>query len=62
MFYFKLSMPELTLDQLFQDFKRVVPMQMFQVQLSAENHQLISQPCHLIALAWKKKGGGCGLK
>ena len=55
-------MPELTLDQLFQDFERVVPMQMFQAQLSAENHQLISQPCHLIALAWKKKGGGCGLK
>ena len=62
MFYFKLSMPELTLDQLFQDFERVVPMQMFQAQLSSENHQLISQPCHLTALAWKKKGGGCGLK
>lgn len=24
---------------------------------SAENHQLISQPCHLTAL-WKEKGGG----
>ena len=36
---------------------------MFEVQLSAENHQLISQPFHLIALAWKKRcvcGGGGG--
>lgn len=53
MFYFKLSMPELTLDQLFQDLERVVPMHNVS---SAENHQLISQPCHLTALAWKKKG------
>lgn len=54
MFYFKLSMPELTLDQLFQDLERVVvPMHVS----SAENHQLISQPCHLTALAWKEKGG-----
>lgn len=48
-------MPELTLDQLFQDLERVgVPMHVS----SAENHQLISQPCHLTALAWKEKGGG----
>ena len=52
-------MPELTLDQLFQDLERVVPMHNVS---SAENHQLISQPCHLTALAWKKKGGVVVLK